>query len=143
TRSADTRAPSARELYATNSYATESGGQTEIRNPWRFGAPDPAFDTEDGDQYIRTHGGNAHRDPERPITATPGVEAQPSEALPGLQVSVDYYETTIKGGIERVGVNQTLSLCQQEIGDWRTGPVPAVPQSDWRFCNQIEFGDPG
>src|SRR5690606_33675611 len=143
TRSADTRAPSARELYATNSYATESGGQTEIRNPWRFGMPDPAFDTEDGDQYIRIQGGNANLSPERSITETLGFVFQPSQAIPGLQVSVDYYETTIKGGIERVSVNQTLSLCQQEIGDWRTGPIPAVPRDQWRYCNQIEFGDPG
>src|SRR5690606_15814574 len=103
TRSADTRAPSARELYATNSYATESGGQTEIRNPFRVGQPDPACATEDGDQYIRIQGGNANLEAERSNTETLGFVFQPSRALPGLQISVDYYETTIKGGIERVG----------------------------------------
>lgn len=142
TRSADTRAPSANELYATNSYALESGGHTEIQTPFRFSDADTVY-TEQGETYIRIAGGNANLQSEVSITETLGLVFQPVETLPGLQVSIDYYQTTIKGGIREISANQTLNLCaRQEIGDWTAGPVPVVPPEDQTFCNNIEFGTP-
>jgi hypothetical protein len=148
TRTADTRAPSARELYATNSYALESGGQTETTTRFRFNVPSPAFGqpgwepwTESGDQIIRLDGGNASLESEVSITETVGLVFQPRGAIPGLQISVDYYETRIQGGIERVGFGDTLGLCYDEIGGFVSG-APGIPESEWEFCRNIEFGPP-
>jgi outer membrane receptor protein involved in Fe transport len=154
TRSADVRAPSARELYATNSYATESGGQTEVYNNWRFGIDFDAgggfqawtnpegFKTDIGDQIIRIQGGNAQLDSEVSTTDTLGLVFQPVDAVPGLQVSVDYYQTTIKGGIRRLTVNNTISACEDEVGRWWEGDqVPKVPINEMQFCTQIQFDD--
>ena len=155
TRSADVRAPSARELYATNSYALESGGQTETTTRFRFNVPSPPFGdpdfegfTESGDQIIRVDAGNASLSSERSITETLGLVFQPSDAIPGLQVSIDYYETTIKGGIEGVDFGDTLNLCYDEIGGFAAGENddgsfdPGIPESEWEFCGNIEFGEP-
>jgi len=152
TRSADQRAPSARELFATNSYATESGGQTEVFNDWRFGIDfdagggfgawltEDGFKSDVGDQIIRIQGGNANLSAETSITETFGLVFQPVDAIPGLQVSVDYYQTEIKGGIRRLTVNQTQNACEDEVGRWwENDQIPKVPVSEMQFCTQIEF----
>ena len=152
-RSADTRAPSANELFATNSYATETGGESEESSPWRFSnQTDGNAFQESQDRFIVIQAGNASLSPERSITETFGIVFQPAEQIPGLQVSIDYYSTKIEAGIRQVDFGDTLSLCAAEIGEdiWMgeegslvpISPVPQVPVGQQSFCPNLQFGAP-
>ncbi|HEX6993786.1 MAG TPA: TonB-dependent receptor plug domain-containing protein [Gammaproteobacteria bacterium] len=129
TRSTDTRAPAPRELYQSNTAAAVAGGAAEIQNPFRDNLPEPG--DERYDEYQSVVGGNSRLEQETSISETIGIVFTPQGALRGLQASVDYYETTVKGGIENVSVNQTLSRCYFEI----TNNIP-----DPEYCANIEFG---
>jgi len=134
TRSSDTRAPSARELFQTNTGAQQAGGQNELLSPFRANDPDTSTG-ENGDQYENVTGGNARLSAEKSTTETLGIVFTPAETVPGLEVALDYYETTIRGGIETVSSNGTLTRCAQEIADM-------VSEADGIFCRNIVFGVP-
>ena len=142
TRSADTRAPSSNELFATNSYATETGGQLEFDSPWRYNYQDAQFLGQNADRTIVLQAGNSSLRNEKSITETFGLVFQPSDALAGLQISVDYYQTTIEAGIRQIDWQDTIDLCAYEIGEDRWGTIPYVPENEWQFCQNIVFGTP-
>src|SRR5690606_4061594 len=124
TRSADTRAPSANELFATNSYVLETSGQQEVTSPWRS-YPGTGGSWENRDLISVLEAGNASLDVERSITETLGVVF---DVFNGFQVSVDYYQTTVKGGIQEIDAADTISACGTELGGngiW--GQIPFVP----------------
>jgi iron complex outermembrane recepter protein len=133
TRSTDMRAPSARELFQTNVGNPQAGGQREIVSPFRVNDPNTA-QLESGDQYLNLDGGNSRLASETAVSETIGLVFTPP-AVPGLQISVDYYETTVSGGIDQVGVGGTLNRCaSEEIG-------MQIPEEDWVFCRNVVFDD--
>src|SRR5690606_18524382 len=85
TRSMDTRAPSARELYQTfNSAAGGGFTRATVNNPWRNDDPDTA-DNEQQDVYqVSPSGGNTQLSPERATNQTIGVVFTPGGILQGL-----------------------------------------------------------
>ena len=141
TRSTDTRAPSSNELFATNSFSVENGGLDLTRSsPWRFSYTGPTSTAQENqDALIILEAGNSNLQPERSITETLGMVFQPAETDPGLQVSADYYRTTIEAGIRELNATETISACATEIGD-RWESLPFVDPSNWTYCNNIEFG---
>jgi hypothetical protein len=62
----------------------------------------------------------------------------PTELLSGLSISVDYYETLIKGGITTIGSGTVASRCRDHIALTGDFSVPA----DSEYCNLIVFGPP-
>ena len=135
TRSSDTRAPSSRELFQTNTGAQQAGGQNEILSPFRTDDPDTG-QFESGEQYENISGGNSRLEPETAITETVGFVFQPIEQLAGLEVAVDYYETTVSGGIETVSAMGTVNRCAaNEIGE-------QLPEEQWVFCRNVAFDTP-
>jgi outer membrane receptor protein involved in Fe transport len=119
TRSNDTRAPSAQELYQTSRQALNTGGNSEQMSFFRIN--DPLTANDDRLDYVEIYGdgGNSQLSEETSLTQTLGVVFTPVELLSGLQISVDYYETDIKGGIENIGaigMGTTVDdLCGQEL----------------------------
>ena len=135
TRSSDTRAPSSRELFQTNTGAQQAGGQNEIISPFRTNDPDTQ-QSDAGEQYENISGGNSQLQPETSLTETLGIVFQPVEDLPGLEIALDYYETTVSGGIETVSSGGTVNRCAaNEIG-------AELPEEEWVFCKNVSFGVP-
>jgi hypothetical protein len=135
TRSSDTRAPSSRELFQTNTGPQQAGGQNEIVSPFRADDPD-TNQFESAEQYENLSGGNSRLSAETSITETLGLVFQPLENLSGLEVAIDYYETTVSGGIETVDAMGTLNRCAaQEIGE-------ELPEDQWVYCSNVRFGTP-
>jgi outer membrane receptor protein involved in Fe transport len=62
------------------------------------------------DQYNQITGGNPDLQPEVADTFTYGVVFQPS-ALPGFNLSVDYFDISIEDAIQTIGAGNTLNLC--------------------------------
>lgn len=62
------------------------------------------------DQYNQLTGGNPNLSPEVADTFTYGVVFQPS-ALPGFNLSIDYFDISIEDAIQTVGAGNTLNLC--------------------------------
>jgi outer membrane receptor protein involved in Fe transport len=135
TRSSDTRAPSARELYQVNSPSANSFSRQQVSNPFVLNDPNTT-DNESTDLYRSgTVGGNTQLSEERAINETVGVVFTPTELLAGLQLSIDYYETSITGGIDDVGANQVLGRCRLEVD-------AGLPPEERGFCNSIEWNPP-
>ena len=137
TRSADTRAPTAQELFQTNGGSLSTGGQNEVATYFRLN--DPATTINEALDYLETYsdGGNSTLSPERSVTQTVGVVFTPTELLSGLQLSIDYYETDIKGGIQNVGAGQVDDRCAQQL--LNNG---FVLDSTAGYCENIVFGEP-
>jgi outer membrane receptor protein involved in Fe transport len=135
TRSSDTRAPSSRELFQTNTGAQQAGGQNELSSPFR--TDDPTTSTgEQADQYENIVGGNSKLEPETAQTETLGMVFTPVDLVPGLEVAIDYYETTVFGGIDTVSSNATVNRCAaEEIAQ-------GVPPEDWVYCANVVFDTP-
>src|SRR5690606_20436606 len=105
-----------------------------IISPFRVD-DDTTAQAENGEQYENITGGNSKLQSETAISETFGLVFTP-QLIPGLEVAVDYYETTVSGGIERVSVNQTVNRCAtEEIG-------PGVPLEQQVYCPNIVFGPP-
>jgi len=115
TRSADTRAPTAQELFQTNRTSLSTGANNEIMTFFRFDDPATAGDERWDFLETYTDGGNSALEEETAVTQTLGFVFTPSELISGLSVSIDYYETDIKGGIENIGSGQVDDLCGQEL----------------------------
>jgi outer membrane receptor protein involved in Fe transport len=135
TRSSDTRAPSARELFQTNTGAQQAGGQNELTSPFRVDDPTTSS-AETGDQYENIVGGNSRLEPETALTETLGMVFTPVDLVPGLEVAIDYYETTVTGGIETVSSNATVNRCAAEE------LAQGVPEEDWVYCSNVVFDEP-
>jgi hypothetical protein len=171
TRSADTRAPSAQELFQTNSPAANTGAMSEVLNSFRFNLcndpneppqnySDPANtcvvsgNTNNWEQFDLAEafaGGNSQLGVERSTTETIGLVFTPTEAVAGLQVSVDYYETHIEGGIEDVNRFTVLQGCLSGVAgqlasgsapwDYSTEQLETFADNVW-YCDNIDFGEP-
>lgn len=74
--------------------------------------------------------GNPDLDVETANTFTAGVVVRPS-FIPGLAVSADYYKIDLKGGISRIGAQQTLDNCVD------------LPTLDNQFCDFVDRGPDG
>ena len=134
TRSSDMRAPSSRELFQTNTGNAQAGGQREILSPFR--ADDDTTSSQDqGDQYFALDGGNSRLQSETAISETIGLVFTPVNFAPGVEIAIDYYQTTVSGGIDQVGVAGTVNRCAaEEIGE-------GVPEEEWVFCRNVVFED--
>ena len=71
------------------------------------------FVTSPAGQYNQLTGGNPALDPEEATTFTVGLVATPS-FIPGLSLSVDYYDIEITEAISSVGSSVTTQLCYFE-----------------------------
>lgn len=81
-------------------------------NPWQVTtaqANGPGIDSPAG-QYQFLQGGEPTLQPEEAETFTVGIVATPS-FIPGLTVSVDYYDIEITKAISTVGSSVTMQLC--------------------------------
>lgn len=141
TRSTDTRAPSAEELFEANRPALQ--GSQSISSPFR--RDDPATpgggnneQWEDAIIYSGQGGGNPSLTEETAVTQTLGLVFQPVELLTGLSVSVDYYETLIDGGINTIGSGAVANRCLADID--ATGDYSLPEDSVW--CDLIVFDTP-
>ncbi len=92
---------------------------------------DPLFN---GQQFQTTsiNGGNPGLDPEEADTLTAGFVVQP-RAIPGLQVSLDYYEISLTDAVDQLGLQaivdqcfETGALCNQVDRDPTTNVVTLV-----------------
>ncbi len=84
-------------------------------NPWQVNgaqANGGALNSPAG-QYNYLQGGNPNLEPEEADTYTVGFVATPT-FLPGLSLSVDYYDIDIQQAISTVGGSVTMQLCYLE-----------------------------
>jgi hypothetical protein len=132
TRSSDTRAPSARELYGRNSPSAGGGTFSELNNPFRVNDEATPVNELYETYESQVTGGNPQLSAETSTSETLGVVFTPGGALAGLQASVDYYETRVDGGIETIGGNTVLNRCFNEVSQ-------GLPE---QYCPLVEFGLP-
>jgi outer membrane receptor protein involved in Fe transport len=138
TRSADTRAPSAEELFSATRPVLETGANNERATPFRADifATDVNEQLDFYDEFggFAQTGGNSQLGEEVSTTQTLGLVFTPTELLSGLSASIDYYETFIKGGVETVGVDEVLDNCAAEliVNDFQLS-------DDYIYCNNVEF----
>nr|WP_314435259.1 TonB-dependent receptor [uncultured Brevundimonas sp.] len=104
TRSRDIRAPNASELFATTSSITT------IRNPW----------TGVTEQTTVVFSPSPTLKPEEADTLTVGAVLSPS-AVPGLRLSVDYYDIDIAGAISSFTAQTVADNCFGEIAGGGAG----------------------
>lgn len=95
TRSRDIRAPNIAEMFSQGRQSTSN-----VRDP-ATGATI---------QFTALTSGNPDLDPEIADTFTAGVVYQPSQ-IPGLSVSVDYFDIKMQGAIASLGAQQTVDDC--------------------------------
>lgn len=96
TRSRDIRAPNLSELFQGGSRNTNS-----IGDPWQ---------NNTAVRYTQTVTGNLALEPEKADTWGLGVIYRPS-FIPGLGLSVDYYDIKIKGAISTLGPQDIIDRC--------------------------------
>jgi hypothetical protein len=135
TRSADTRAPSSRELYESSTPATATVQSTNFDNPFNPTLINGGFGQSDDTAQFSRSGGNVSLNNEVSTTRTFGVVFSPSGALSGLRASVDYLETLVKDGIESVSYLAVPTRCLAQV---EAGLSP----SQQSFCLQMTFGAP-
>lgn len=119
TRSRDIRAPNLSELFQGGSRNTNS-----IGDPWQ---------NNTAVRYTQTVTGNLALEPEKADTWGLGVIYRPS-FIPGLGLSVDYYDIKIKGAIGTLGPQEiidrcftgTIDLCQRLSANVGTDASPRV-----------------
>jgi len=102
--------------------------QTEIDRCVAQGVPaDGSFD-QTGNEVPTLGGGNADLSPESADIFTAGIAFAP-ESVPGLSVSLDYYDILIEDGIAALGANTILDQC--------------LTTGSSQFCDRIERGSDG
>ena len=84
------------------------------------------FVTSPAGQYNQLSGGNPDLDPEEATTFTVGFVATPS-FVPGLSLSVDYYDIEITEAISSVGSSVTTQLCYFEADADACGRITRNP----------------
>ncbi len=97
TLSRDIRAPNLLELYNSQTFNSSNSFY-------------PSTATGTSIQTVTITSGNPDLSPERALTQTYGAVFTPT-FLDGLQLSVDYYNIEIKGGIQTVGTQGTIDNC--------------------------------
>ena len=113
TRSLDTRAPSGTELFQTNRPATSAS--SSFTSPFRPNLTSTP-ENDSMEEVISFAGaGNPFLAEETAITQTVGFVFTPTEVLSGLSISIDYYETDIKGGITNVGAGTVATRCRDQL----------------------------
>jgi outer membrane receptor protein involved in Fe transport len=134
TRSTDTRAPSGVELFETNRPATSA--TSSFSSPFRPNlASTPENDSNE--EVISFSGaGNPFLEEEVSITQTVGFVFTPTEVLSGLNISIDYYETDIEGGITNVGTTTVATRCRDELA------LNGYDLESAANCSNIVFGTP-
>ena len=95
TQSRDIRAPNISELFSS---------EVQVR------------EILNGVQATGVQMGNSALRPEKADTFTAGIVLQPPQ-VPGLRLSVDYYDITIKGAIARLSIQSTFDRCQAGNAD--------------------------
>lgn len=95
TRSRDIRAPNLRERFE---YA---GGAGAARDP---------ENNNESFTFISISGGNPNARPEKADTLTFGAVVQPA-FVPGLALSVDYYDIKLKGALAQLGIQTIVDNC--------------------------------
>jgi len=126
TRSSDVRAPSLRELFYRQT--TPPGGAfggSQVSNPWIEAYNDAngtTFNAQDTGKWII--GANPDLRNEVSDTETFGLVFTPP-GLRNLQVSIDWFETVLKDGINYLGPQDTIDGCYN---------------GDPLFCSKMEFG---
>ena len=138
TRSADTRAPSAEELFSTSRPVLTTGANQERSTPFRANINgtevNESLDFYDEFSGFANTGGNSLLEEEISTTQTLGLVFTPTELLSGLSASIDYYETHIKGGVEQVSATEVLDNCAVEL-IVNSFEFPA----EYQFCNNVLF----
>jgi hypothetical protein len=102
-----------------------TGGFANITDPRNLTDGNPANDTTTYG-VTTASGGNPSVNPEEADTWTAGVVVQP-DAIPGLSVSVDYYNIEIADAISTVGTQSVVNRCFQD--------------QDQSFCDLITLAD--
>jgi outer membrane receptor protein involved in Fe transport len=129
TRSRDIRAPNLAELFQGGSRNTNS-----IGDPWQG---------NNAVRYTQTVTGNLALEPEKADTWGLGVVFRPS-FIPGLGLSIDYYDIKIKGAIGTLGPQEiidrcftgNIDLCQRLQAIIGTGAgAPVIPYGTGGFTN--------
>lgn len=115
TLSRDIRAPTLEDLFANNLLGFGAG-------------QDPFPNTSNAaPQFLRRVLGNKNLDPEKADTLGIGAVIQPS-FIPGLSFSVDYWDISLKGGINNLGDQNAINLCFQGFQQFcaliERGPSP-------------------
>jgi hypothetical protein len=135
TRSNDTRAPSPTELFSANQ--PSSSATSTFTSPFRFNVTTtPQNDASEEVLSYAGAGGNVFLTEETSLTQTVGFVFTPTEILSGLSISVDYYETNIKGGISDVSTNTVATNCRDQL------IANGYNLSGAEACQNIVFGDP-
>jgi outer membrane receptor protein involved in Fe transport len=113
TRSRDIRAANLQELFAAGSTTNNA-----LLDP---------FNNNITTNYVGTTSGNPKLEPEKADTTGLGVVLQPS-FIPGLSVSVDYWNIDVKQAIGTVGAQDIINFCFE---------------GNQTFCSAITRGVPG
>lgn len=122
--SRDIRAPNFRELFYSQTIPA-GGFFGTVNNPWLIVPPNAPI----SDPTVWQLMGNTNLDPEKAKTTTAGVVLQPVGALQDMQLSVDWYQIRLKGGLAlALGGPAAVTACYQD--------------NDPFFCSLIEFGPP-
>jgi len=131
TLSRDIRAPNISELFQAQNF-----GLTSTFDPLTNTTP----------THGRTQTGNPNLKPEEADNFTVGVVFQPS-FVPGLSVSVDYWDVDIKDAIQLIGGSQVITLCYQgydslcpRITRNSEGVITTVEQGNFNFASQKASG---
>lgn len=129
TRSRDIRAPSISDLFQAQNFGL--GSQV---NPW----------SGTTNVFGRTQDGSPGLTPEIGDTWTLGVVLQPDFA-PGLNLSVDYWNTKVTDAIALVSANNVITLCYQGWSDlcpWITfDPAAGAPFSSTSVITTVRQGN--
>src|SRR5690606_24128180 len=116
TRSRDLRAATYRDLFR---YQPSIPDQFSILNPWRERT---ATSTENqNERYGQVQVGNANLKPEKSDTLTLGLVLSPGGWAQGMRLSVDYYDISVKDGINTPFNSQNpVSACWEGSGNIAT-----------------------
>ena len=116
TRSRDLRAATYRDLFR---YQPSIPDQFNIRNPWRERT---ATSTENqNERYGQVQVGNANLKPEKSDTLTLGMVLSPGGWAQGMRLSVDYYDISVKDGINTPFNSQNpVNACWEGSGNIET-----------------------
>jgi outer membrane receptor protein involved in Fe transport len=104
TRSRDIRAPNITDLFASGGRGITASGSNPIKGT--TGA------------LFTQSGGNPNLTPEIADSVTAGVVLQPSGALSGLRVAVDYFSVDIEDVISSVSATNILNRCAQGLQEY-------------------------
>lgn len=123
TRSRDIRAPNLSELFQAGTRNTNT-----VSDPWQNNV---------AIRYTQTVAGNLNLQPEKADTLGVGLVYRPS-FIPGLGISVDYYDIKINGAIGTLGPQAIVDRCFEQTNVELCNRLQAVVNNV-----PIAFGSPG